>query len=318
MFNFGITGCGRVTEKIYLEAIRNIDGAGIAAVADPIKERRKIVVSMFPDCKLYNSVDNLLKNSQIDGLIIASPSKYHVADLIKALNYNVPVLVEKPLALNTEQLYELNGLTNLEKKTVMIGFNRRYWDPVIKLKNNFMLNRVSGEYRLITNYSSWNPIAEKLDPLDDLMHHQIDLTRFITKNEIKSVEILDKEKNIVKLLFEKGSFFKLISNHGDIYREYLKIKTGDKEYYINSSSNRISPNEGNVRRVYDVVEKYVRLFNKQKSSYNLSYRRELMDFMKNVDKKQTMSPGLEDGIIPVKIVEAIRKSSYNGEEIKIS
>ena len=317
MFKFGITGCGRVTEKIYIDAIRKMDGAKIVAVADPLKERRKIAISMFPDSKSYNSIDDLLKYSQIDGLIIASPSEYHVADLIKAINYNVPVLVEKPLALNTEQLHELTGLTNQEKKTVMIGFNRRYWDPIIKLKNNCMLNRVSGEYRLITNYSSWNPIAEKLDPLDDLTHHQIDLTRFITKNEVKSIEILDKEKNIVKLLFEKGSVFKLMSNHSDIHREYLKIKTGDKEYYINSSSNRISPNEGNVRRVYDVFEKYVRLFNNQKSSFNLSYRRELLDFMKNVDKKQAMSPGLEDGVIPVKIVEAIRKSSYNGEEIKV-
>ena len=317
MFNFGITGCGRITERIYLEAIRKIDGAKIVAAADPLIERQNIVSTKVPDCQLFNSLTDMLNNCQIDGLIIASPAKYHITDMLNAIQNNVPVLVEKPLALNSKQLHKINGLTEKEKQLVMIGFNRRFWDPVINLKNKVTTDKISGKYRIITNYLSWDPISEQLDPLDDLMHHQIDITRFISKKEIKKIEILEKDKNIVNIILEDGSLFKLISDHSNMYNEDLMVKINDKEHLIKSSSDRVLPSYGKIRSFYDTIEKYSRLLKKQKSSFNLSYTRELMNFMINSRTKQIMSPGIEDGIIPVKIVEAIRKSSYNGEEINI-
>jgi len=72
----------------------------------------------------------------------------------------------------------------------------------------------------------WNPIDEKLDPLDDLMHHQIDLIRYITNKEIKYLKILDK--NSINLILYDESCFNLISEHRSEFKEELEIK-GDKK-----------------------------------------------------------------------------------------
>ena len=68
--------------------------------------------------------------AETDALIIATPTKNHLADIAFAVNHKLPFLVEKPIAHGS--IDGLRGLLSLSDKPVMVGNNLRFHPCVIQ------------------------------------------------------------------------------------------------------------------------------------------------------------------------------------------
>ncbi|OYU41786.1 MAG: oxidoreductase, partial [Burkholderiales bacterium PBB4] len=73
--------------------------------------------------------NDILNNPDIDAVIIATRHSLHAEMALAALNAGKHVLLEKPLALNANELSEIekfysNGFE--DKPVLMVGFNRRF------------------------------------------------------------------------------------------------------------------------------------------------------------------------------------------------
>ncbi len=89
----GLVGCGRLAERGYLPAFRQAVGVDLVAVADANQAR---CMEIAPTLPAYESMRALVKAGGIDAVVIATPTRSHVADARLAAEVGLLSLVEKP------------------------------------------------------------------------------------------------------------------------------------------------------------------------------------------------------------------------------
>lgn len=92
---------------------------------------------------LASSSDELVKDNAINTVFITTRHNLHAENVLKAVENNKHVFVEKPLAMNEAELEEIKSAYEKENskgeaKQLMVGFNRRFSPAVQELKRLFL------------------------------------------------------------------------------------------------------------------------------------------------------------------------------------
>ena len=85
------------------------------------QDRQQYLSSNFPHIDHSKSYNQILEDSSIDAVVIASPANLHFEQAKQALLYNKHVFVEKPMATKVEKLKILSELASKRKLTLMSG-----------------------------------------------------------------------------------------------------------------------------------------------------------------------------------------------------
>jgi len=129
----GIIGAGNFTKMTLLPALKST-GLDVAAVCSAGG------LSATHLAKKYNipiaSTDHkeLLDDKNIDTVIITTRHNLHAPMVVEALQANKHVFVEKPLALNEEELIKITDAYKASSGSLMVGFNRRFAPMVERAK----------------------------------------------------------------------------------------------------------------------------------------------------------------------------------------
>lgn len=127
----GLIGLGYWGKNI----LRNLYDLGVLHTAcdlDPrIITRQR---SEFPNVRYSTSFDEVLGNSDIVAVAIATPAATHYELVKRSLLAGKDVFVEKPLSLTVKEGEELVRLAEKEKKVLMVGHVLQYHPSVIRLK----------------------------------------------------------------------------------------------------------------------------------------------------------------------------------------
>jgi UDP-N-acetyl-2-amino-2-deoxyglucuronate dehydrogenase len=128
---FAIIGCGRIAER----HAENISRFGqLSAVCDLKPERTEFFRQKY-NCAAYASLDELLKKEKdIDLLAVCSPNGLHAAHSIRALQENINVLCEKPMAISVQECKEMIEAAKNANKHLFIVKQNRFNPPVAELK----------------------------------------------------------------------------------------------------------------------------------------------------------------------------------------
>ncbi|HDN02152.1 MAG TPA: Gfo/Idh/MocA family oxidoreductase [Candidatus Bathyarchaeota archaeon] len=131
----------------------------IVAVTDPIEERRLEAVERF-GCKAYPDYDSLLKDENVELVVVATPSHLHASQTIKALESGKDVVCEKPMATS---LKEADAMIDAAKRTgrlLTVFQNRRYAPDFMKVKE-IIESGVLG--RIVLIKMSWHFFGRRWD-----------------------------------------------------------------------------------------------------------------------------------------------------------
>ncbi|GJH40522.1 oxidoreductase [Capnocytophaga sp. HP1101] len=90
--------------------------------------------ALYPNAKLYRSVNEMLQDPAIDLVVVNTPVQTHYEYAKAALLANKNVLVEKPFTVTTEQAEELSALATKQGKLLSVYQNRRYDGDYLKVK----------------------------------------------------------------------------------------------------------------------------------------------------------------------------------------
>ena len=84
-------------------------------------------ISRYPQVKIVNSVDEVMRDETIELVIVNTPNETHYSFATRALEAGKHVVVEKPFSVTTA---EAQALINLARKTgkVLTVFQNRRWD----------------------------------------------------------------------------------------------------------------------------------------------------------------------------------------------
>ena len=104
MLRFGIISTAKIGRELVVPAIVDAQNAVLSAVASRDVERARAFADRFGAPHAFGSYDEMLASDTIDAVYIPLPTSQHVEWAIKAADAGKHVLVEKPLALKTEDI----------------------------------------------------------------------------------------------------------------------------------------------------------------------------------------------------------------------
>ncbi|MBC7189470.1 Gfo/Idh/MocA family oxidoreductase [Candidatus Aerophobetes bacterium] len=133
MVNVAICGVG-VWGKNFVRNFCEVKDANLLMCCDNEEKALGWVKENFPQVKLTSNYDEVLRNSKVDAVVIATPAHTHFEIARKALEAGKHILVEKPLTLKSSQAEVLLNLAQRKKKKLMVGHLLRYHPAAIEMK----------------------------------------------------------------------------------------------------------------------------------------------------------------------------------------
>ena len=241
-----------------------LKGAGfeIAAVMLTSENRKAQVGSDFPTAVVVSTLKELIELKP-DLVVVASPNSFHAPQAIELLKAKIPVVVDKPMALNAQETEEIIKVSESEGVPVTVFFNRRWDSDALTIKkiiaegilgNIFRFEARFERYRTLGNPDSWR---ERLSPAEgggkllDLQPHLLSTTiDFFGQGELQYSSVRS-----IRGLSDDDSF--LVLKHKNNIDSYLsacevmgspgpRIRlTGDKASLI---VHGLDPQEGFLRQ----------------------------------------------------------------------
>ncbi len=130
--------------------IRNFHDLGVLSyVYDPESQARARITVDHPSVSVTESLEEILKDPQVQGVAIASPASTHGSIARSALMAGKHVLVEKPLCLSVSEGGQLVALASAKHRVLMVGHLLWYHPAVLKLRdliNDGRLGRIQYIY----------------------------------------------------------------------------------------------------------------------------------------------------------------------------
>ena len=124
IINTGIIGFGLSGKVFHAPFIHAHPGFCLVSVVERHHQHSK---DLYPEINILKSHSELLKDKNIDLIVVATPNIYHYPMVKESLLAGKHVLVEKPFVPTSKEADELIGLSGETGKKIFVFQNRR-WD----------------------------------------------------------------------------------------------------------------------------------------------------------------------------------------------
>ncbi len=136
--NIGIVGLGRAGNGMHLNELKNkTDKFRVAAVCDIIPERAERAAREL-SCRVYFSIEDMLKDSEVELADIATRTIDHYRHALAALEAGKKVFLEKPACCSYDEFLKLVEYANGSGDTRLYVRQNRRFEAVF----NYFLNTV--------------------------------------------------------------------------------------------------------------------------------------------------------------------------------
>jgi predicted dehydrogenase/threonine dehydrogenase-like Zn-dependent dehydrogenase len=129
----GIIGAGNFTSAMILPSLKKT-AAGIKYIASSGGLTGTTLAKKYGISHSTTDYKQILQDSEIDLVLITTRHNQHASMVIETLQAGKHVFVEKPLALNREEVDDILAAYHQHNKTVNVGFNRRFAPLARKMK----------------------------------------------------------------------------------------------------------------------------------------------------------------------------------------
>lgn len=130
----GIVGAGNFTSAMILPSLKKLN-ANIKIIASSGGLSGTTMAKKYSISNSTTDYKTILQDENVDLVLITTRHSTHASMVIETLESGKHVFVEKPLALNGEQLDQIIEAHNKFGKTVNVGFNRRFAPLALKMKS---------------------------------------------------------------------------------------------------------------------------------------------------------------------------------------
>ncbi len=130
----GVIGAGNFTKVTLMPALAKAE-AEIAWVANLRGPASAHLATKFDAARATTDYKEVLSDPSVQAVLITVRNQMHTGFAIEALQAGKHVFVEKPLAINADQLAQLvEAYQQASDRQLMVGFNRRFSPHIMKMK----------------------------------------------------------------------------------------------------------------------------------------------------------------------------------------
>lgn len=333
MIQIGIIGAGRIG-KVHAESItRFVKGAEVKAIADPyLTEETKAWANAMGIAEAYGDYHKILADPAIDIVLICSSTDTHSQISLEAIAAGKHVFCEKPIDHDVEKIKAVIAALKDSKVKYQVGFNRRF-------DHNFMAAREAvksgkiGDLNIL-KITSRDPGAPPVSYIKvsggiflDMTIHDFDMVRFMSGAEVEEVyaiggvlvdpaigEAGDIDTAIITMKLSNGSLAVIDNCRRATYGYDQRVEAFGSLGQVaigndTDSTAVISNGEG-------VTAEKPKLFFLER--YMQAYVAEVSAFIDAVVNDKAVAVSAEDGLKPVLIGLAAKKSLAENRPVKIS
>ncbi len=147
-------------------------------VCDLREDRLKKISSQYPKIKTTTSSEEIFNNKDIDAIVIALPAAMHFEYAKAALLAGKHVMVEKPLAMNTDEAQELIKIAEAKDKIIMVGHTFLYNSAVRKIKKYIQNDELGEIYYIFSQRVNLGKVRGDVNALWNLAPHDISIVLY--------------------------------------------------------------------------------------------------------------------------------------------
>lgn len=194
----GVAGTGFIGPA-HVEALRR-NGITVLGLAENTREKAEQKAAEMGIPRIYGSLDEMLKDDDIQVVHLATPNYLHYPHAKAALLAGKHVICEKPLAMNTRESAELVALAKETGKVNAVNFNIRMYPLVQQARSMVQSGELGDLFILQGSYlqdwllfpTDWNwrlepELGGTLRAVGDIGSHWLDLITFITGLRVAEV-----------------------------------------------------------------------------------------------------------------------------------
>ena len=320
--NLAILGLGRIG-KIHAENVISLNECNLKIIIDPISDSD----NNFTDLGVKQSkhFDDLLNESDIDGVIICSPSKYHVSQIKSLSELTKNIFCEKPLGLSIEEILDVKSLVSKKNLNLHIGFNRRY-DPDFSELKRRILNDEIGDLHMI-KITSRDPAPPPISYIKksggiflDMTIHDFDMVKYLSGSEISELYVkggcfvdpeIEKAKDvdtaIINMSLKNGVLATINNSRKAVYGYDQRIEVLGSKGVLkveNKLLNKVVKGTGEGFISSNPQNFFI-------DRYEQSYKKELMNFVQSIKGDLVDHADADDGLHALKAGLAANNSLLN-------
>jgi predicted dehydrogenase len=215
-----VVGAGNYASAMLIPAFKAA-GADLARIASAGGVGSLHIGRKFGFAEATTDTASLLTDPSVDAVVVCTRHDTHADYVIRALAAGKHVFVEKPLAIDHQDLERISNAARNSQRMVMVGFNRRFAPHVRKIKQ--LLESAPGPKSFVMTVNAGSIPASHWtqDPkvgggrLVGEACHFIDLLRFLAGTPICHKQILAMNADIkdsfsINLRFACGSLGTII------------------------------------------------------------------------------------------------------------
>ena len=327
----GIIGLGGVAQLVHLPNFAKIPNVDLTAVAEINKSRLQTISDKFNVKQRFSNYNEMLEKSEIDAVIIATPTSTHKDIAIDCLNAGKDVLIEKPMARTYQEAKQIVDAAKKNKRKLMVGMNLRYRPDTMLLRSFINSNEIGepfyvkcGWIRKQSSSEKWFTKKEESGGgvIIDLGIHIMDLALWLLDYpEISSVSAQNFHHYTKSVEDTSISCIKC-NNSAVINMEVSWSLPIEKDHFFLDVFGTKGSFSSNPFRLYKKVENdYINLTPTQVDNptvlFKKSYLNELKSFIGAIKElNPVFSPG-EEAMQRMKIIEAMYESAEKKHEIKL-
>ncbi|WP_405048831.1 Gfo/Idh/MocA family protein [Saccharolobus sp.] len=337
----GLGSIGKTHVKVLKDLEKETEFVKLVAVVDQIKAIAEKIGSEH-NIQYYTTIDEVLRNSEVDVISIATPSYLHAPQAILAIEYGKHVIVEKPMATTLVGAKEM--VSRAQRNGVKLGviFQERYAPDIVRLKNDIL--KKLGKIYLVESELKWYRDMKEYYKRDEIAKswrgmwntegggvltnqgiHTIDLmiwlngdvtevSGFIGNITHDGIEVEDTAVAAIK--YRNGAFGTIsqtVSMKPTNY-QYRKIRVHGSDGFVEITDDKITTvaieGKEELKNVTNYKEETI-------TQWGDLHKALFKDFLKSLLQGNDFPVNGKEGMKSLELIKAIYLSSYSGQIIKL-
>jgi len=186
MVNLGFIGYGYWGPNLVRNFYATKD-AKVVKVCDLRKERLGIVETSYPAVQTTPDYKDLMKDTQIDAIVISTPVSTHFPLAQEALQNGKHVLLEKPMTATVEESEKLIELAEKKKRILMVDHTFLYTGAVRKMKELIEKGELGEIYYFDSVRVNLGLFQHDVNVIWDLAPHDFSIMDYLLQKEPEMV-----------------------------------------------------------------------------------------------------------------------------------
>jgi predicted dehydrogenase len=188
---FGVAGLGYWGPNL-VRNLHELPDAELKQVADLRADARERIARRYPEVRATERFEDLLEDSEIDAVCIATPISTHYELGRAALLAGKHVFIEKPLAASSTHAAELLALGEAEGLTVMPGHTFLYSPPVVMIHQMIESGELGEIYSVSTSRVNLGLHQSDASVVWDLGPHDFSILRYVLDESPATVSAVSR------------------------------------------------------------------------------------------------------------------------------